>query len=330
MAPRLTFALAAAAAVTAVASAQYGGASPKCYALGERCEGAYGYDYVESYPCCDEKATCSGQDSYYGKVCAMAEEYNSYNPYPVKTEAPISVDYYTTKKAADPVDYYTKKAADPVDYPAYPVKTEAPTKDYGYPTEAPTKDYGYGGESPKVDYPKKKYGYEHPKCYEIGERCCGADGYEFVEWLGCCDPKATCTGKDEHYGKVCEIASPYHHSYGEYAPKCYKLGERCVGAAGYDYVEWCPCCDEGATCTGKDEHYGLVCEIAEHKDYGYGYEKPTYAPEYPVATADPVDAYYPVTDPPTVYYTTKMAEEHKTKPSYTTEYATTKYAEVAK
>lgn len=102
-------------------------------------------------------------------------------------------------------------------------------------------------------YSSKK---EAKLCYEEGERAIGAKGYPAVPYLACCsgkpplpmDPTAKSYVAKENYGLYCG-------GTGEVVPtegKCYKAGERSVGAPGKPMVDYMPCCDGKA----PQEKYG--------------------------------------------------------------------------
>lgn len=82
-----------------------------------------------------------------------------------------------------------------------------------------------------------------------GERCEGAEGYEFVEWVPCAD------------GLVC--AEVPEMGWGKFCVNYRGDGERCMGAEGYEAVAWIPCA-EGLACEDKPEMgWGKFCVAAE-------------------------------------------------------------------
>lgn len=182
-------------------------AYPKCTPIGARCTGQTGYDWVMGATCCDG-GSCEGKEGYWGKFCVAKKTY----------------------------DYKPKPTAAPKYVPSTP-KYEAPKPKYVAPT------------------PKPSYG---KKCYAIGERCMGAPGKPAVEYLGCCE--GSCTGTSKAYGAYGTYCEKDYGRKPE-SKKCYKEGERCIGAKGKPYVEylgdskWDGCCD-GYACTGTGSKYG--------------------------------------------------------------------------
>lgn len=84
-----------------------------------------------------------------------------------------------------------------------------------------------------------------------GERCEGAEGYEFVEWKPCVDDLVCMEAPELGWGKFCKVMT-YR---GE--------GERCMGAEGYEVVPWIPCA-EGLECEDMPEMgWGKFCVAPE-------------------------------------------------------------------
>jgi hypothetical protein len=143
---------------------------------------------------------------------------------------------------------------------AYSEITTAPPK-----TTTKSED-GYG------DY--KEYNVRTVSKKEM--KCAGAPGYPYVHYVPC-DEGYHCVEKDSYaagdWGRYC---LPITKGY--YTDKCHKTGEKCMGAAGFPYVEYAPCCKEGDVCREKtgekpaygEESWGSFCLPSE------GEEKPVY------------------------------------------------------
>jgi hypothetical protein len=108
-----------------------------------------------------------------------------------------------------------------------------------------------------------------PKCYKEGEHCIGAAGHPAVPYIGgandgCCDG-LSCVADPSYngWGKVC--AKGGYAPTPTPAPKCYKEGEHCIGAAGHPAVPYIGgandgCCD-GLSCVADPSYngWGKVC-----------------------------------------------------------------------
>jgi hypothetical protein len=96
-----------------------------------------------------------------------------------------------------------------------------------------------------------------------------------VDYHPCCE--GSCDMPDPSYGGYGLVCSKGGYKpTAPPAPKCYKEGERCIGAPGKPFVEYCSCC-EGA-CDKPDPSYGgygMVCSKG-----GYTPSPPTKAPVY--------------------------------------------------
>jgi hypothetical protein len=78
------------------------------------------------------------------------------------------------------------------------------------------------------------------QCYQIGERCAGAEGKPAVEWRDCCNqakclPHPNANNDASKWGRFCQSTAQ---------PKCHQAGERCAGAVGKPPVEWLGCCGQ--------------------------------------------------------------------------------------
>lgn len=113
-------------------------------------------------------------------------------------------------------------------------------------------------------------------CYKEGEKCMGAEGYQAIPWLGCCDGYE-CKGEAHDWGFVCVKAQERPTVL---EPKCHEAGEKCKGADGHPYIPYLGCCD-GYVCEGKADDWGSVCIKQElPKCYNSG-EKCIGAEGYP-------------------------------------------------
>jgi hypothetical protein len=125
------------------------------------------------------------------------------------------------------------------------------------------------------------YAYGDYKKYNVREvtekdlKCAGAPGKPYVHYVPC-QEGYHCVEKDSYgsdeWGRYC---LPVPKGY--YDDKCYKTGEKCMGAAGKPYVEYLPCCTQGEVCKElltypaeygvvKDDEWGSFCVPAGNDD----------------------------------------------------------------
>jgi hypothetical protein len=81
-------------------------------------------------------------------------------------------------------------------------------------------------------------GYGARQCTASNARCAGAAGMEFVAYAPCCDSSKMCVQDPKlGWGRFC-VSKPAEYGAG----KCYKSGERCMGATGKDVSFLSPGC----------------------------------------------------------------------------------------
>jgi hypothetical protein len=66
-----------------------------------------------------------------------------------------------------------------------------------------------------------------------------------------------------------------------YAPKCYKTGERCMGADYHPQVEYRDCCSQDDECVTSGYDWGKFCVKKVVKDYGPAAPEGDYGAEAP-------------------------------------------------
>lgn len=258
----------------------------KCYKKGERCIGAKGYPKVDYYPCCDNVKRVSV--SYdWGEFCG---------------EAPM-------KK---PV-----KCAGEEGYPYFEYKSCAP----GYHCVKPDSSYKYGWgmycmpNGYHVD--SKTVSKDNKTCYDDGERCIGAPGYNAVPYKPCCSgatpaSKIKSDGKYD-WGLYCiapYMPEFYKPSTPKYYPveetkKTYPVPKKCYTYGGYEVPceydgYWCynkfgmkvPCYKK--KCTGCD---GKLIDCSKktkccYSAYGTPVKCPDYDPKYDYKPMPSPDYYY--------------------------------------
>jgi hypothetical protein len=232
--------------------------APKCRMPGERCMGAPGFPAVEKVACCATLSCNAPDTSYggYGRVCGKS------NVAQAATKPPT----YASKCRAAGARCMGAPGFPYVDWIACcdGLSCDAPDTSRGGYGNLCSKDYG-------VPVATKPPTYE-PKCRPAGERCMGAPGFPYVDWIACCDGMSCDAPDTSHggYGKTCSkdyVAPPAKPP--TYAPKCRAAGERCMGAPGFAAVEWIACCD-GLSCNAPDGSYGgygKVCSKTIVIDY---------------------------------------------------------------
>lgn len=120
-----------------------------------------------------------------------------------------------------------------------------------------------------------KYTPTEPTCTATGEKCAGAPGKPYVPYAKCCDETKECAADPSlGWGRFC-VDKPM--PYGTYAPKCYKAGERCMGAPGKPYVDYYPCCDGSPCVEDAAMGYGGFCKPPPKDYYGKPEEPMCYA-----------------------------------------------------
>lgn len=208
-------------------------------------------------------------------LCAAGKEY-------VVTQAPATDYKATTAAYVAPAKAYKP--------------TEAPTYE---PTEAPAYKPTKAAPKPKAGKKPTKYMPEKNVCHATYSRCAGAEGKPYFEYgNGCCSSHDTCVEAGWlGYGRFC-LPAP---------PKCYKDGEKCMGAEGYEYVPYAPCCDDSVCMPNKKKGWGSFCMKAPKKTYPAktpkvtkGYKATTAPPTYEATTAKyvaPTEATYKATEP---------------------------------
>jgi hypothetical protein len=143
--------------------------------------------------------------------------------------------------------------------------------------------------------------YYAGKCYKTGERCMGAEGKPYVEYLPCCikgdvcrehSPKETGNGNDSSWGSFCvaydgagepdykkayetekeqDTKTQYDVKYYDY--KCHITGSKCGGAPGFPYVEYGNgCCSSTESCV-PDAYMGWGKFCKSHDEIYSDYEK---------------------------------------------------------
>jgi hypothetical protein len=150
-------------------------------------------------------------------------------------------------------------------------------------------------------------GYYEGKCYKTGEKCMGAAGKPFVQYLPCCTAGNVCKelaygiAKDSEWGSFCVPAagedkppvygqkdqpkSEYDSKFYDY--KCHATGSKCSGAPGYPYVDYGNgCCSATDSCVpDSSKGWGNFCKpMSEvYSEYEQYKEDPkSYKPPAPV------------------------------------------------
>jgi len=232
-----------ASAAVVIASLVAVSANADCYADGERCIGAKGYDYVPYKKCCSGKSHLT-VDYDWGSWCGAPK--------------------HTPKKCAIYTDY------------GYEAKGYAPCG-HGYTCATPTSS-GYGGWYkttdvhmyclPSGDHIVKDDGkhYAEHACYKEGERCLGEYGYDYVPYMPCCSgvpsKKMNSHGKYE-WGYHCIAHKEPKVEYKAVKHVCYG---HCTGKV-------IPCGTYEKCCT---DYWGnvITCpKVVSKKCYGYNGEE---------------------------------------------------------
>jgi hypothetical protein len=135
------------------------------------------------------------------------------------------------------------------------------------------------------------------QCYSVGERCEGEKDHPYVPYASCC-ADASCEKVSGDWGKICVASKSYAPapapsyapapapSYApapapSYAPKCYKTGERCMGADYHPQVEYRDCCSQDDECVTSGYDWGKFCVKKVVKDYGPAAPEGDYGAEAP-------------------------------------------------
>jgi hypothetical protein len=153
------------------------------YARGERCMGAPGKPFVKFLPCRDAGDVCAEDAKLgWGAFC---------KPGALTTTTPSPADKKTCYNAGERC----------MGAPGKPfVKYMPPCDAKMVCREEPVLGWG-SWVMPALPVP----GSSALTCYQSGERCAGAPGKPFVQWLGCCDPKDNCeVDESKGWGSFCK------------------------------------------------------------------------------------------------------------------------------
>jgi hypothetical protein len=156
----------------------------KCYQLGERCEGAYGYPAVPSWGCCNGHV-CEGKRPDWGWSCIKQPTIAPYVSPPATLPPPQGRTCYKPGERCRGAN-------------GYPVVPFLYCCD-GYVCEGARSDWG---RSCVPQVPSKTTTPLQGKCYMEGERCIGADGHPAVPYLECC-PGYACKSNRSDWGLNC-------------------------------------------------------------------------------------------------------------------------------
>lgn len=128
---------------------------------------------------------------------------------PAVTEAKVRTE---SVKATGKVDVMSTEAMSDDTEPAYPAScspynSSCTGDDSCCDSSDQCTDAPWEGANEKRCLPRP------PVCYNDGERCAGADGYEFVPYAACCDSKQDCVeNKDMGWGRFC-VSPAVDYSY---------------------------------------------------------------------------------------------------------------------
>jgi hypothetical protein len=114
-------------------------------------------------------------------------------------------------------------------------------------------------------------------CYATGQRCKGAAGDPYVQFMSCCSLDDECV-EDAllGWGSFCTSkakTSPPTTT----TEKCYMTGERCMGAPGFPYIPYQKCCNEQDECVeDSSSGWGSFCKPSQaHAPVGAEYVNST-------------------------------------------------------
>jgi hypothetical protein len=115
------------------------------------------------------------------------------------------------------------------------------------------------------------------------------------QWLGCCDGSPCTATKAGEWGSFCPGAGAAGGGYpAPPSSSCYKSGERAIGAPGYAYVDYKPCCS-GEQPTPSHSDWGLFCGGSSPKP---DTAPPVHKPAPPPAPAPKEYEHEPAPAPP--------------------------------
>lgn len=125
-------------------------------------------------------------------------------------------------------------------------------------------------------------------CYSIGERCAGAPGHDAIEWR-CCENGGICDDRRSNdWGVFCRAAdSSSEAAFSDVIGQCAASGEKCAGAAGYDYVTPKGCCSSTDECReAPDLGWGHFCRPRMLKSQPSGSDGILFPQSYPSITEE--------------------------------------------